>query len=314
VINNTRFVEDETRQRVLRAIQAIGYRPSNVARSLTTQHTGTIGAIISDASNQFFGDVLRGAEDVLRPLGYGLVVCNTDEILEREAEYIDYLLRQRVDGIIAAATSQRWDVLSKADNLHTPVVYLDRAFEGLDGPYVGVDNKLGAYRGTRHLIESGHREIGILAGFQRLSTMCERLDGFMEAVQESNLPVLDEWVVDSPLSIEAGRQAAHKILSLPRRPRALFINNNFLSVGTLLAIGELDLRCPEEIALVGFDDHPWAAVSRPPLTVVRQPARALGQRAAQALSTLIEGKHLPESRIVLECELILRESCCVAPH
>jgi LacI family transcriptional regulator len=314
VINNTRFVEDETRQRVLQAIQEIGYRPSNVARSLTTQRTGTVGAIISDASNQFFGDVLRGAEDVLRPLGYGLVVCNTDEILEREAEYIDYLLRQRVDGIIAAATSQRWDVLSIADMMHTPVVYLDRAFEGLDGPYVGVDNRSGAYQGTRHLIEAGCGEIGILAGFQRLSTMRERLDGFLQAVLEAHLPLVEEWVVESPLSMEAGRQAAYKILSLPQRPRALFISNNFLSLGALLAIKELGLLCPEDIALVGFDDHPWTAVSRPPLTVVRQPARELGQQAARVLSTLIEEKPLSESRIVFPCELILRESCCITPH
>ncbi len=164
VLNNTRFVEEPTKNRVLQAIQEIGYRPSNVARSLTTNQTNTIGVVISDASNYFFGEILRGLEDILRQSGYGLVVCNTDETLEREAEYLDYLLRQRVDGIIAAATSQRWDVLFRMDTQHTPVVFMDRTFEGQEGPFVGVDNCAAAHRAVQHLIDAGHREIGILAG------------------------------------------------------------------------------------------------------------------------------------------------------
>lgn len=309
VINNTRFVEEETRQRVLQAIAELGYRPSTVARSLTTNRTETIGVIVSDASNYFFGEVLLGIEDVLRPANYGLIVCNTAEILEREAHYLDLLLRQRVDGIIAAATSQRWDILAQAEVQHMPVVFMDRSFEGLGGPFVGVDNKRGAYLGVRHLIECGHRQIGILAGFQRLSTMRERLAGFRQALQEHDILLPEKWVVTSPLSIEAGREAMRQILSLPERPTAVFLNNNLLSLGALLAIKELGLRCPEDIALVGFDDHPWAAVSGPPLTVVTQPAQQLGQVAAQMLLDLINGEQPPESRVILDCEVISRQSC-----
>lgn len=313
VINNTRFVEEETRQRVLQAIAELDYRPSSVARSLTTNRTETIGVIISDASNYFFGEVLLGIEDVLRPVNYGLIVCNTAEILEREAHYLDLLMRQRVDGIIAAATSQRWGILAQAEVRHTPVVFMDRSFEGLEGPFVGVDNKRGAYLGTRHLIECRHRQIGILAGFQRLSTMRERLAGFRQALQEHDIPLPEEWVVTSPLSIEAGREAMRQILTLPERPTAVFLNNNLLSLGGLLAIRELGLSCPEDISVVGFDDHPWAAVSDPPLTVVRQPAQQLGQVAAQVVLALINGEQPPESRVLLECEMIVRQSSC-PPH
>jgi DNA-binding LacI/PurR family transcriptional regulator len=309
VINNTRFVEEETRQRVLQAIAELGYRPSSAARSLTTNRTETIGVIVSDASNYFFGEVLLGIEDVLRPANYGLIVCNTAEFLEREAHYLDLLLRQRVDGIIAAATSQRWDILAQAEVQHIPVVFMDRSFEGLNGTFVGVDNKRGAYLGTRHLIECGYRQIGILAGFQRLSTMRERLAGFRQALQEHDIPLPEKWVVTSPLSIEAGREAMRQILSLPERPTAVFLNNNLLSLGALLAIKELGLRCPEDIALIGFDDHPWAAVSGPPLTVVAQPAQQLGQVAAQMLLALINGEQPPESRVILDCEVMSRQSC-----
>jgi LacI family transcriptional regulator len=314
VINNTRFVEEATRQRVLDAIEKTGYRPSSAARSLTTKRTGTVGVIISDASNYFFGEVLRGVEDIFKPMGYGLVVCNTDETLEREGEYLEYLLRQQVDGIIAAATSQRWEVLSQADVLQTPIVFLDRTFEGLEGPFVGVENHRGAYLGTQHLIQAGYKEIGILAGFQRLSTMRERLSGFMEAMQDCRLPVFPEWVAESPLDIESARKVAADLLRTSKRPRALLISNNLLSLGTLQAVQDLGLRCPEDIALVGFDDHPWAAVTNPPLTVVRQPSRSVGQKAAETLSQMINGDPPAEKSFLFGCELILRDSCCLVPH
>jgi LacI family transcriptional regulator len=267
--------------------------------------------IVSDASNQFFGEMLRGVEDVLRPADYALILCNTDEALEREEHYLNLLLGQRVEGIIAAATSQNWSVLALAEASHTPVVYVDRRFEGLDGPYVGANNVGGAYKGTRHLIEAGYGEIGVLAGFQRLSTMRERLQGFRLAVSEAQLPLPDEWVVASTLSIESGRLACRQVLSLSRRPRALFVNNNLLTLGALLEIKAMGLRCPEDVALVGFDEHPWAAVCDPPLTVVGQPARATGQTAARMLCTLLDGGQLESQRIELECDLLLRQSCCL---
>lgn len=308
VLNNTRFVEAETRQRVQDAIDKLGYRPSIAARSLTTKRSGTVGMIISDASNFFFSEMLRGVEDVLRPQHYGLIVCNTDEVLEHEADYLDLLVRQRVDGIIAAATSQRWAVLSEVEALRTPVVFVDRTFDDLDGPYVGVDNEGGAYLGAHHLIERGYREIGVLAGFQRLSTMRERLNGFVRALQEAGLPLRDEWIVPSPLSIEAGKAAMHQILSLTEPPRAVFVNNNLLTLGALLALEEMDLSCPVNVALVGFDDHPWAAISNPPLTVVRQPTREMGRTAANTLLELIDNREPPNRRVLLGCELIARKS------
>ena len=310
VINETRFVEEETKQRVLQAIAELGYRPSVVARSLTTNRTETVGVIVSDSSNYFFAEVLGGIEDVLRPENYALLVCNTAEILEREAHYLDILMRQRVDGIIAAATSRRWDELTEVEAQHIPVVFVDRIFEGLDDPFVGVDNQEGARLGTKCIIDCGHRQIGILAGFQRLSTMCERLAGFRQALQEHDIPLPEEWVVTSALSIEGGREAMRQLLTLPERPTAVFLNNNLLALGALLALKELGLRCPEDVGLVGFDDHPWAAVSDPPLTVVRQPAGQVGRSAAELLLALINGEYVAEPRVILDCEVVLRQSCC----
>ena len=309
VINNTRFVEDTTRQRVQNAIEENGYQPSLVARSLTTQHTATIGVIVSDMTNDFFGEVVRGIEDVLLPNNYSILVCNTDENLEREDHYINLLLRQRVDGIIAAATSQRWEALFRADILHTPLVMVDRRYNSFDYPYVGVNNFEGAYMGARYLIERGYREIGILAGFQRLSTMRERLAGFQKAMRDYSIPLPEQWIVESALNIPAAYQAARQILTLPNPPKALFMCNNLLSVGTLMVVRDLELETPGDISLIGFDDHPWAKVVTPPLTVVRQPARLVGRKAAENLLRLINDETIEEPEVILDCDLVIRQSC-----
>lgn len=314
VINATRFVEEETRQKVMRAIQELNYRPSAAARSLTTGRTGTVGIVVSDTSNPFFGELLLGVEGILRPQNYALIICNTNETLEYEAHYLDLLLNQRVDGIIAAATSQPWIELSKAQVQHTPVVFVDRTFDSLDGYYVGVDNKEGAYQGTRHLIQCGYRKIGILAGLDRLSTMRERLDGFCQALQDGGLSINPDWIIPSQLSVEGGRQALRTLFQQTIVPEAVFINNNLLALGALLEMRDLGIDCPKDAGVVSFDDHPWAAVSCPPLTVIRQPTRKIGQVTAEMILALINHQPVKEKRVTLNCELVIRQSCRSIPR
>ena len=309
VINATRFVEEETRQKVLQAIHELNYRPSAAARSLTTKRTGTVGIVVSDASNPFFGELLMGVEEVLRPQNFALIICNTNETLEYEAHYLNLLLNQRVDGIIAAATSQPWVELSKAEVQHTPIVFVDRTFETLQDYYVGVDNKAGAYQGIQHLIQCGYHKIGILAGLDRLSTMRQRLDGYCQALQDAGLRLNEKWIIPSQLSVEGGRRAMRELFEQPDVPEAVFINNNLLTLGALLEMREINLDCPKDVGIVSFDDHPWAAVSCPPLTVVRQPTRKIGQVSAEMILALINNKPLVEKRVLLDCHIVERQSC-----
>lgn len=310
VINETRFVGDETKQRVLDAIEELGYRPNRVAQSLTTNRTHTIGIIVSDVTNHFFGELIRSIENTLETSDYSLIVCNTDEQLEREQHYLNLLMSQHVDGIIAAATSQYWHELEMTFLKYVPVVFLDRKFGELDDyPYVGANNYQGTYIATEHLVNHGHQHIGLIAGFQRLSSMRERLQGFKDALIDHDLNIRDEWIAFSKLDVGEGYQAAKQILTATPRPTALVINNNFLNLGTLKAVNELGLRVPKDIALVGFDDHPWAEVSCPPLTVVRQPVHELGQLAAKMILKLLNDESLEQPTHVLDCELIVRKSC-----
>lgn len=309
VINATRFVEENTRQKVLQAINELGYRPNAVARSLTTKRTGIVGIVISDSSNPFFGEILSGVEEILRPRNYALIICNTNETLEYESHYLNLLLNQRVEGMISAATSQPWMELAKAEHQRTPIVFLDRVFENMEGYYVGVDNQKGAYIGVQHLIQCGYRKIGILAGLDRLSTMRERYSGYCLALQEAGLSINPEWVIPSELSVDGGRQSITQLFQRSDRPDAVFINNNLLALGALFGIRDTGLNCPKDIGVVCFDDHPWAAVSCPPLTVVKQPTRQLGHAAAQMILSLINNEPLQNNRIVLSCDLVVRESC-----
>ncbi|MGC8628168.1 MAG: LacI family DNA-binding transcriptional regulator [Acidimicrobiales bacterium] len=309
VLNKTRPVSEGATQRVLDAVEQLNYWPSAAARSLRTKKSGVVGVIISDARNQFFGELLRGIEWGFGRAGYAMLVCNTDEQLQRERLYLELLMRQHVDGIIVGAASRDWPVLNTARSYHLPMVFVDRRFDQIAGPVVGVDNEGGAYLGTRHLIDDGYREIGLIAGFSRLSTIRERTAGFTRALRESGLQAPKSWVAASPLSVEGGRSAARRVLSMKRHPRALFINNNLLTLGTLLALKDLGLRCPRDVAIVAFDDHAWAPVSDPPITVVDQPVHRLGQMAAKALSDLMEGRDVDDNNLTLPCSLILRESC-----
>jgi LacI family transcriptional regulator len=310
VVNNTRFVEEDTRRLVLDAIRDLNYRPSSVARSLTTNRTGTVGIIASDITNNFFAEIVRGVEDILGPAGYGLILCNLDEKSEREKHYLELLSRQRVEGVIAAAATQHWDDSAEIEAQGTPIVFVDRKFAGMDSAFVGVDNIGGAYAAASHLLSAGHHALGVVTGFKTLSTMCERLDGVTKALNEHSLDLRQDWVLEGAQRSDEVRQSIVELLSKPDRPTAIFATTNVLTLATLLALRDLGLRCPQDVALIGFDDHPWAVVTTPAISVVRQPTRELGREAAKMLCSKINGDPVEQTTVLLPCSLVLRGSCC----
>ncbi len=311
VINATRFVEELTKQRVLDAIAELGYRPSSAARSLTTNQTHTVGVLVSDTSNSFYAEVLLGIEAALRPAGYGLIVCNTAETRELELGALDLLLSQRVDGMVMAGATGHWDPLQRAEAEQLPLVFVDREFEGLTGPFVGIDNERAGYIGTRHLIEAGHRDLGLVVGFTPASAMRGRVAGFLRAMAERNLRVSDEWMMYCQSQVDPAREAVKQVFATRDHPTALLVLNNVMMLGVMRGLRDLHLRCPEDVSLVGFDDNPWWEMSAPPLTAVYQPSRCLGREAGELLLAIMRGAELPARRIILPCELIPRQS--VAP-
>jgi LacI family transcriptional regulator len=314
VLNNTRFVSEVTRTAVIEAIRDLNYHPSAAARSLSSRKTRALGMVISDITNIFFGRMIQGVLDVITPEGYNLVLCTTRESTAKEEEHFELLFGRAVDGLIAAATSRRWSTLQLAEAGQIPMVFVDRMFEGMEGPFVGVDNERGAYEAVSHLLKDGHERIGIVAGLLGMPSMDERVAGYKRALQEHHAPLDEALIAFGDLSVKGGKQSTLELLSNPAPPTALFINNNQLTLGALQAIQQLGWKCPEDVALACFDDHPWAGVACPPLTTVRQPDYEIGHTAARILMKMIGGEPLAQDRVILKPELIVRQSCGVEPR
>jgi LacI family transcriptional regulator len=329
VVNQTRFVREETRQRVLEAIEHLHYQPSTIARGLATNSTQTIGLIISDIANPFFTAVARGVEDVINQHGYHTIFCNTDEDPAREDEYLRLLSARQIDGLIMAPTGFRSERLIQMAEMKLPIVLLDRDTPGIKAPLVGVDNELGGYQATRYLIELGHRRIAILMGMESISTLRDRLRGYQRALQELAIPLdpgliirSDSYFYESPPDLPGAPvtlptntqmtpvayQALSQLLNSPNSPSAMFITNNQMTLGALYTLRECGLQCPEDVSLIAFDDQEWAPLFSPPLTVIRQPTYRLGQTAAQLLMQLINGQEI-EIPAHLPIQLITRDSC-----
>ncbi|GAB4448179.1 MAG: LacI family DNA-binding transcriptional regulator [Anaerolineae bacterium] len=333
VINQTRFVSDETRDRVEQAIKELNYQPSAIARGLATNATQTIGLIISDITNPFFTAVARGVEDELNRHGYHTIFCNTDEDPEREDEYLRLLFAHHIDGLLIAPTgveSERLSLMAAAD---IPIVMLDRGTPGIEAPLVEVDNEAGGYHATKYLLELGHRRIGVLRGLETISTQVVRVEGYRRALREAGLAVDESLIVRADPHYHANQvfgfagpeptapefltnlqmtpnafNALQQLLDLPDRPTAIFVTNNQMTLGALHALKQRNLLCPEDISIICFDDHDWAPLFSPPLTVVRQPTYHLGQAAAALLMDMINGVKI-KLPAPLPVDLIVRESC-----
>lgn len=329
VVNGTRFVSDETRQKVLDAIALLNYRPNAIARGLVTNSTRIVGLVVSDITNPFFTAVARGVEDEMISHGYNTIFCNTDEEPEREENYLHLLTTQQIDGLIIAPTGVRCESLLALAQAEVPIVQLDRQSPSLDAPVVGVNNEEGAYQAVRYLIGLGHQRIAYLMGIETVSTQIERLNGWKRALREANLPIDDELIVRAdprfygilpgasgsvirPAPHHPTMPSAHEVLQgllrLPNHPSAVFVANNQLTLGTLYAFKSLGLRCPEDVSLISFDDHDGAPFFNPPLTVVRQPTYRLGQAAARLLMQMIRGEQSVAAP-ALTVELVVRASC-----
>jgi len=310
VLNDPDYGSAQTRTRVMSAVKKLGYRPNNVARSMVKGKTNVIALVIPDVRNQFFTSVARGVEDVASKYDYGVMLCNTDEDPAKQQKYIDVFRSRIVDGFIIAVASERDRHLRKIDRQVLPFVFIDRVCEGVPGDAIVVDNRDGAHKAVTHLLQLGHRRIGLITGKRDTLTGRERLRGYLEAFKDYGLEPDEELIKDGGFTIEGGYEAAKALLSVKSRPTAVFISNNAMTIGCLKALAEARIRIPNQMAVVGFDDSEWAEFFTPPLTVVRQPTYTMGTLAGEILFQRILGTAPPERKeIVLKPELVIRESC-----
>ena len=305
VLNGTGGVSNDLATRVLKAAAALEYVPCGSARALRRQSASVWAAIVSDIENPFFTAVVRGIEDVARAQNHRLVLCNSDEDLERESDYIDVAIAERMAGVVIAVASAEDSTLAALTERRVPVVAVDRA-AGRDIDAVVVDNRLGAEEATRHLLEQGNRRIACITGPTRVNTASERLEGYGRALAAAGVAIDDDLIQRADYKESGGHRAALSLLNAPERPDALFIANNPMAAGALRAIRELGLSIPDDVAIVAFDDSPWTTLTSPQLSVIAQPAYEIGRVAAELLGNA--GTDRSARTIVLSPRLIVRES------
>ena len=308
VINNTRVVTQETRERVLAAMSALNYRPNALARSLRQGKTNSLGLVLPDSANPFFAEISRSIEDAAFKKGYSVFLCNTELDTQRELFYVDVLSKKQVDGIIFVAAGDQADSLDFLLRQNMPVVMIDRDLPNVEVDAVLTDHQLGGRLATQHLIQLGHKRIACIAGPSSITPSAERLTGYRKALEEAGLSYDERLIMRGDYHAQSGMDITHAILKLEPRPTAIFALNDLMALGALRAAAEAGYSVPRDLAVVGYDDLELARFTNPPLTTIAQPKKEIGAQAVNLLVDRIALKSRSPSRLVLAPELIVRRS------
>lgn len=313
VLNDHADVSEELRARVLAAVEAMGYRPNPVAQSLRSGATRTIGCIVRDIANPLFGDIVKGAESVLHSAGYSVLVSNTDGDIGRDVEYIDLFLRRRVDGLLLSLQAEdNPDMMAVLKEASCPLVLLDRDVPGLSASAVLCDHFTGIVTAVGHLVELGHRRIGLIAGQPVIRVSRERKRGFDEALANAGLPIAPELVRLGPFGAKFGHTSTLELLDLSEPPTAIVGGGIQYTMGILRALHERGVRIGPELSFISADDIEWLELHDPPISVVKRDHVRMGHLGADLLLRTLGGDRNPRFEPV--GTTYVRRSSVQPPH
>ncbi|WP_104398714.1 substrate-binding domain-containing protein [Vibrio penaeicida] len=310
VINKSRYVSEEISLRVNNAAKELNYyAPSALARSLKINRTQTIGMLVTTSTNPFFGEVVKGVERSCYQKGYNLILCNTEGDNERMKASIDTLLQRRVDGLLLMCSTlegEKIDVFERYPDI--PVVVMDW------GPMLFASDKIqdnslrGGYMAAKHLIESGHQNIGCITGPLAKHQAQMRYEGYKRAMNEEGLALNPDWIIESDFECEGGYEAFKKMQAKGPLPSAIFVCNDMMAMGAINAAHEMGIQIPEDVSLIGYDDIHIAKFMTPPLTTIHQPKHSLGKAAVETLLKKLEKETTEPQVVQLEPTLVVRNS------
>ncbi len=310
VLNKTRYVSPETLQKVQKAVDELDYKPNSVARALKMQRTKTLGMLISNSSNPFFSEVIRGIDQGCYTNSYSLIMCNCDNNPDRQLFCLNSLRMRQIDAMIVLITHANKEFDRQlSEESHLPMVVLD-AEEQNNFCVIRDNSVLGGELATRFLISRGFTKIGVLMGPNNHPRSRERFSGFVKAMSEANLDIEKCWCEAGKLSAEGGYKAMQTLLANNRQelPQALFAFNDLIALGAIRACNENGISVPDDLSLIGYDDIDLAAYFSPPLSTIYQPGYDLGKQAATMLIDNLENDKKLPSTLVLNPKLVVRES------
>ncbi|HLO32804.1 MAG TPA: LacI family DNA-binding transcriptional regulator [Anaerolineales bacterium] len=308
VINNSGYISQVTRERVEAAVRELGYVPNTLARGLRSKRTKTLALVVTDITNPYFTLMARGVEDVAGDSDYTVVYCNTDESEAKEEKYANILAQRQVDGVLLVPSGGNVKTIKFLLSNGICVVALDRHLSGIEIDSVRSDSVDGAKRLIKLLIRLGHKQIAIITGPREVSTSVERVTGYRQALTEAGLNGT-ELVYYGAFNQQSGYEFTNQAMRHASKPTAILGANNFITIGILKALHDLNVEVPGDVSVVGFDDLPESMLVAPFLTVAAQPAYEMGRVAAELLLKRISGEISEEPQeLILRTDIIERGS------
>ena len=313
VLNNSGYVKDETREKVLKVIKELNYTPSAIARSLSTNKTNTIGVIVPDINNLFFGDIIKGITEIADKNNLNIILCDTDEDKDKELKAINVLKQQRIQGLIITPTfyknSPNDENLNALKALGIPIILIDGHVEYLDFSGVFIDHIKGAYDGTTALIEAGHKNIAIITGNMNSRPAKERLLGYKKALEANNIAISNEYIFYGDYEYETAYELTKEILKMDNRPTAIFVSSNNMIIGSIKAFYEEKLNIPQDMAIIGFDKVNVLNIIGMNISFINGPSIELGKIGMKMLlENLDKEKSREIKRVTILPELMLNGS------
>jgi DNA-binding LacI/PurR family transcriptional regulator len=308
VINNSRFVSDETRAKVLHAIERCNYYPNANARSLASGRSDTLGLLISDISNPFFPELVKSIEAAAFEKGYNVILSNTDYDAERTFNNVRRFIERKVAGVALMTSELDTALIDELARCRVPVVFLDLGSAGVCMSNIVVNYEVGINEAINHLVWLGHRRIAYIGGPQRLRSAAKRLEAFRDSVLYYVTDAAPLAIYEGDFRLEGGRSAAREMFAASEIPTAIVVANDMMALGVMEECRARGLHVPEDISIIGFDDIAFASLINPPLTTVCLPRIDLGQKAVEALMATIEHPEQQGVEISIQTYLVLRDS------
>ncbi|MBL7870422.1 MAG: LacI family DNA-binding transcriptional regulator [Cyclobacteriaceae bacterium] len=311
-LNNHPRISVATKKAVQKVAETLNYQPNQIAASLRSGRSNIIGIIVPSIDRSFFSSVVHGIEEIANTSRYNVMICQSHDNYEKEVATVNALLNAQVDGIIVsfAKATTNFDHFLKAKEKGVPVIMFDRTIDGLGMSQVVLDDFLGAYKATEHLIQQGCTRISHFTNVRKINIYKERLRGYKAALIDNGLTYDDTYVVEGNLQLEDGRAAMEKLLQLPQPPDGIFSASAYGIMGALQILKEHGIKVPEEVKLVGFSNEPFTYLTEPSLSTIEQHSTRMGNAAAEIFLEEINNKDkifIPQ-KIVLNPELIIRKS------
>ncbi len=311
VVNDgPRPVASETREKVLRAIQILGYKPNKFANHLARKKTRAAALVVPDNTNPFFAELARSVQQAAFAAGYHIILCNSDQAPDRELSYFDLFQAKHIDGILLVTSGLSPGLLDRVLELDIPIVAVDREVPGLAVDTVMLDNTVAAQMAAEHLLQHGHSTIGCIGGPPHLPNAVQRVNGYRQALHIQGIQPQEDLVRTTEFTIEGGYEAGKRLFHDGLRPTAIVAGDDQIAVGVLHAARELGIGVPHELAVVGFDDTFVAKISSPRLTTIAQPIAEISSLGVSRLLGRINGTVSgPPRRTTVQGNLVVRESC-----